>query len=130
MLGEAGDAESEKLGCCCAEVIRIWAILGALPEAMLTVSVVPVSVTSCSWLLEGHWAAVQLLFAASMKCPMPGLLGLTVNSCARLAPSRKIKLGHFPAPHWFPIALPVAKPMLYVPGWETVMVKVCPPEAV
>ena len=63
---------------------------------MLTVSVVPVSVTGCSWLLAGHWAAVQLLFAASMKCPMPGLLGLTVNSCAPLAPSLKMKLGHCP----------------------------------
>src|SRR5208283_1662209 len=99
-LREAGEAEIVKFGCGCGSVIRICAILGASPYAMLTVSLVPVSVTSCSWLLEGHWAAVQLLFAASMKCPMPGLLGLTVNSCARLAPSRKIKLGHFPAPHW------------------------------
>src|SRR5271157_5337722 len=105
-------------------------MLGALPDAMLTVSVVPLSVTCCSWLLAGHWAAVQLWFAASMKCPAPGLLGLTVKSCVPLAPSRKIKFGHSPAPHWLPAALPVANPMLYVPGWGTVMVSVSPPEAV
>src|SRR5208283_2907931 len=110
--------------------MRICAILGALPEAMLTVSVVPVNVTCCSWLLEGHWAAVQLLFAASMKCPMPGLFGLTVNSCVPLAPSLKMKLGHRPPPHWVPDALPVANPMLYLPAWGTVMVRVPPPEAV
>src|SRR5208337_1473739 len=113
MLSEAGEAERAKFCCCCAYVIRIWAILGALPAAMLTVNVVPVSVTRCSWLLEGHWAAVQLLFSASMKCPVPGLLGLTVNSWVPLAPSVKMKLGHFPPPHWFPVAIPVANPMLY-----------------
>src|SRR5208283_19580 len=111
MLSEAGEAESEKL-CCCAEVRRICAIPGALPAAILTVSVVPVRVTVCSWLLEGHWAAVQLLFPASMKCPSPGLLGLTVNNCVPLAPSLKMKLGHFPPPHWFPTEVPVANPML------------------
>src|SRR5271165_2612825 len=111
MLNEAGEADSEKV-CCCREVMRICSILGALPAAMLTVSVVPVSVTVCSWLLEGHWAAVQLLFAASMKCPVPGLLGFTVKSCVPLAPSFKMKLGHRPPPHWVPVALPVANPML------------------
>src|SRR5271166_5513756 len=112
MLSEAGEADTEKLGCCCAEVMRICAMLGAFPDAILTVSVVPVSVTSCSWLLDGHWAAVQLLFAASMKCPGPGLLGLTVKSWVPLAPSLKMKLEHFPTPHWVPVALPVANPML------------------
>src|SRR5271157_1206885 len=110
--------------------MRICAILGALPAAMLTVNVLPLSVTCCSRLLAGHWAAVPSLFAASMKCPMPGLFGLTVNSCVPLAPSLKMKLGHFPAPHWFPTAPPVANPMLYVPDWGTVMVSVSPPEAV
>src|SRR5271166_1151405 len=110
MLSEAGEAE--RFSCCCVEVMRICAILGALPAAMLTVRVVPVSVTVCSWLLAGHWAAVQFLFAASMKCPVPGLLGLTVKSCVPLAPSLKMKLGHFPPPHWVPVALPVANPML------------------
>src|SRR5271157_5308733 len=111
MLSAAGAAESVKL-CGCTEVIRICAILGALPDAMLTVSVVPLSVTCCFWLLEGHWAAVQFLFAASMKYPKPGLFGLTVNSWVPLVPSRKMKFGHVPAPHWLPAALPVANPML------------------
>src|SRR5271166_1620053 len=51
---EAGEAEIVKLGVCCAEVMRICAILGALPAAMLTVNVLPLSVTCCSRLLAGH----------------------------------------------------------------------------
>src|SRR5271157_5182301 len=110
--------------------MRMCAMLGAAEAAMLTVSVVPVSVTVCSWLLAGHWAADQLWFAASMKCPTPGLFGFTVNSWVPLAPSLKMKFGHAPLPHWFPAALPVANPMLYAPGWGTVMVSVSPPEPV